>query len=104
MGTDVQEYMSREAGIDLSKTFEQYLTTTNVPVLEYRIDGNHLGYRWAEVVEGFDMPLRVTLGDDGFTVIHPTEAWQTTELGLADPGDFAVDPNYYVVARDVGEP
>jgi aminopeptidase N len=104
MGTDVQGYMSREAGIDLSKTFEQYLTTTNVPVLEYRIDGNHLGYRWAEVVEGFDMPLRVTLGDDGFTVIHPTEAWQTTELGLADPGDFAVDPNYYVVARKVGEP
>ncbi len=101
MGTDIQEYMSREAGIDLTKVFEQYLTTTDVPALEYRIEGNSLSYRWADVVPGFDMQVGVTLTDDGFAVIHPTEEWQTAELRLADPGEFKVDANYYVVAREV---
>lgn len=101
MGTDIQEYMSREAGVDLTKVFEQYLTTTDVPALEYRIDENRLTYRWADVVPGFDMQVGVTLTDDGFTVIHPTETWQTAELVLADPANFAVDPNYYVVAREM---
>ncbi|HYX82851.1 MAG TPA: M15 family metallopeptidase, partial [Gemmatimonadales bacterium] len=36
-GTQVQDYISREAGIDLSKVFAQYLTTTKIPVFEYRV-------------------------------------------------------------------
>ena len=101
MGTDIQAYMIREAGIDLTKVFEQYLTTTDVPALEYSIQGNELSYRWADVVSGFDMQVGVTLTDDGFTVVHPTQAWQTVELNLSDSGEFKVDPNYYVVAREV---
>jgi len=101
MGTDIQDYMSREAGVDLSKVFEQYLTTTDVPALEYRIEGSRLSYRWADVVPGFDMQVAVTLTDDAFTLIHPSEAWQEEELHLADPADFAVDPDYYVVSREV---
>jgi len=101
MGTDIQEYMIREAGVDLTKVFEQYLTTTDVPAFEYSIQGNELSYRWADVVSGFDMQVGVTLTDDGFTVVHPTQAWQTVELNLSDSGEFKVDPNYYVVAREV---
>ncbi|HYW06031.1 MAG TPA: M1 family metallopeptidase, partial [Longimicrobium sp.] len=46
-GAQVQAYMSREAGIDLSRVFQQYLTTTRIPVLEYRLQGSTLSYRWA---------------------------------------------------------
>jgi aminopeptidase N len=101
MGTDIQAYMSREAGVDLTKVFEQYLTTTDGPVFEYRIEGTRLSYRWADVVPGFDMQVGATLTDDGFTVVHPTEAWQTVALRLSDPAGFSVDPNYYVVPRQV---
>jgi aminopeptidase N len=100
-GTQIIEYMNREAGIDLSRVFEQYLTTTRIPVFENRIEGTTLSYRWSDVVPGFDMPLGVTLTGPGFTVIHPTEAWQTAALALPDGVEFAVDVNYYVVAREV---
>jgi hypothetical protein len=71
-------------------------------VFEYRLQGNQLSYRWADVVPGFDMPLRVKLGGSGYTTIHPTESWQTAPSKLAKPSDFAVDENFYVIPRDVG--
>ena len=100
-GREVQDFISQRAGIDLSKVFEQYLQTTQVPVLEYRRAGSALSYRWADVVPGFDMPVGVRLSDGGFTVLRPTAGWQTATLSLADPSTFAVDPDYYVIAREV---
>jgi len=94
--------MSREAGVDLSKVFQQYLTTTKIPVFEYRVEGTTLHYRWTDVVPGFDMPVGVRLTGQSFTKVHPTEAWQTATLALPDGVPFAVDQDYYVVARDVG--
>ena len=37
----------------------------------------------------------------GYTVIRPTEAWQTATLSLTDPASFTVHPDYYVTARRV---
>jgi len=48
------------------------------------------------------MPVAVTLADSGWAVIRPTEAWRTTALRLSDRSAFKVDPDYYVVVRDVG--
>lgn len=94
-GKQVEEYISAQAGIDLDKVFDQYLRTTMIPVLEYRIQDGKLSYRWSDVVPGFDMPVRVTVAPDAMAVIRPTEAWQTTALGVP-ARDFRVDVNYYV--------
>ncbi len=99
-GRQVQDYISHQAGTDLSKVFEQYLTTIKVPVLEYRITGKTLSYRWADVVPGFAMPVAVTLGDSTYGIIHPTEKWKTKKIALTDPAAFKVDRNYYVTARN----
>jgi aminopeptidase N len=101
MGAQIEDYISQHAGVDLSKVFDQYLRTTQIPVLEYRIDGSTLFYRWADVVPGFAMPVRLTISGAEFSLVHPTETWQTTTVLLAHPEDFKVDPNYYVMARDV---
>ena len=101
MGWQVEDYISSHAGVDLSKVFDQYLRTTKIPVLEYRIERDTLSYRWANVVPGFAMPVGVTLSGPQFTTIHPTETWQTATLRLKGRSSFAVDPNYYVEARDV---
>ena len=100
----IEAYIGRHAGTDLTKVFDQYLRTTLVPVFEYWISGNTLHYQWSNVVPKFDMPVRVTLSGSGLSVLHPTEAWKTTRLRLADPAAFRVDSNYYVSARDVGAP
>lgn len=98
MGSQIEAYMSREAGIDLSRVFDQYLRTTMVPELEVRFGGGTLHYRWNNVVDGFDMPVRVTL-DGGTRVLRPTPAWQTLS-GASGP--LVADPNYYITVRDVG--
>jgi aminopeptidase N len=98
-GEQVETYISREAGIDLSRVFAQYLTTTMIPVFEYRIDADSLSYRWSNVVPGFDMPVRALLSDSGFTPLHPTEEWQTVGISVGSALGFQLDRNFYVETK-----
>ena len=99
-GAQVTEYISQQAGMDLSRVWAQYLTTTQVPVLEYRIQNGQLSYRWTDVVPGFDMPVRVTLAPDTYELVRPTEQWQTAPVRGVTTASFKVDENFYVVARN----
>jgi aminopeptidase N len=101
-GRQVRAYIAEHAGVPLGKVFEQYLATTRIPILEYRLEGNRLSFRWAGVVPGFDMPVRVRVSADSTVRLAPTESWQTTALPLARPEDFGVDENFYVVGRRAG--
>jgi aminopeptidase N len=90
----VESYISQHAGIDLSKVFDQYLRTTQIPLLRYKVDGNKLSYKYDKVVRGFAMPIRVMV--NGKTVsITPTESTQTLTNAEAIKA-FEVDRNYYV--------
>jgi aminopeptidase N len=97
-GRQVEDYISRQSGMDLSRVFAQYLTTTKIPVLEYRVKGATVSYRWADVVPGFAMPVRVTIGSES-RLLRPTEAWQSVTAPAG--ATLAVDRNFYVVAKSV---
>jgi len=101
-GQQVEDYISRAAGADLSKVFAQYLTTTSIPEFDYKVEGDTLWYRWANVVSGFDMPLKVNVPGMGDRMLRPTEAWQALPVTSSDAAELEVDENYYVTARDVG--
>jgi aminopeptidase N len=98
-GQQVRDYISREAGRDLGRVFEQYLTTNRIPVFEYRVEGTTLSYRWANVVAGFDMPVRVSIPALGTRLLQPGEAWQSTPVPSPQAADLVVDENFYVTAR-----
>ncbi|MGH7678428.1 MAG: M1 family metallopeptidase [Gemmatimonadaceae bacterium] len=102
-GSELRSYISREAGIDLSKVFEQYLTTTKIPMLEYWVGNGNLNYRWANVVPGFDMPVEVALSDapTTFRRIRPTTSWSSIQTN-ADK--LVVQPDYYVESKAVSTP
>ncbi|MEP6492120.1 MAG: M1 family metallopeptidase [bacterium] len=104
MGAQIERYISKEAGVDLAKVFDEYLRTTMIPTFEYRIAGETLSYRWTTVVPGFDMPVKVALNGRDYSVIRPTEAWKTTKVSLANPSDFKVDVNFYVTPKAVDSP
>lgn len=97
-GAEVQQYISTAAGIDLSKVFAQYLTTTQIPVLEYQRTPDGVRYRWKQVVPGFDMPVDVYTAPETEQRLHPTTNWQ--ELALPRGATFAVDEDYYVTSQD----
>ena len=99
-GAQVEDYISQQAGIDLGKVFAQYLTTTQIPVLEYGTRGKTLTYKWTNVVPGFDMPVRGFVGDSA-VVLRPTTSSQTKKLPM-NAATFRVDSNYYVTAHRTG--
>jgi aminopeptidase N len=103
-GRMIQDYIARESGLKLDKVFEQYLHTTRIPVLEYTLEGRTLSYRWANVVPGFDMPVRVAVAPDSYSLVRPTEEWQTATTELDDVADFRVDENFYVTVREMRPP
>ena len=96
-GEQVQEYIARQAGIDLRPVFAQYLTTTKIPTLEYRLDGTTLSYRWTDVVPGFAMPVRVSFDGSTWTTLHPTTQWQPQSVPARS--ELRADPNFYVLVR-----
>ena len=102
-GREIEDYISQRAGVDLRRVFDQYLRTTMIPALQYRIAGKTLSYRWSNVVPGFDMPVRLKLTDQRpYTLVHPTEAWQRAKLHLKRSTDFQVDDRFYVTAENTG--
>ncbi|HEY2806559.1 MAG TPA: M1 family metallopeptidase, partial [Gemmatimonadales bacterium] len=100
----VEDYISQQAGMDLSKIFAEYLTTTMVPSFEYRSEGNSISYHWANVVPGFAMPLRIQVPGQGTVTLHPTEAWQALAVNSPDAAQLVVDENFYVTVKNVNAP
>jgi aminopeptidase N len=87
---DVELLMSKYAGFSLTKTFDQYLRTTQVPSLEYYFsaDGKALFYRWIESVEGFDMPLMINLGNSMLRIQPKYKEWSNIQLTATPINDL----------------
>jgi aminopeptidase N len=90
----IETYITQKAGIDLSKVFDQYLRTTQIPLLKYNVSGRTLTFSYDRVVTGFAMPIRVSINGKEM-VIAPTEAKQTLELP-EDIKTFEVNRNFYI--------
>lgn len=98
----VEDYISKHGGHDFSKVFDQYLRTTKVPVLEYKLEGNKLYYHWNNVVAGFAMPVKVTLQPGAYSFIYPSAtAWKMAPTNIKDTADFKIEPNFYVKSADL---
>ena len=81
--------------VNFTKIFEQYLHTTQVPVLEYYFQDSFLNYRWSDCVEGFAMPLKVSLEDNRYNLIYPTTIWQKFVVNDTNK-TLLIDRNFYV--------
>lgn len=96
----VEEFISQATGIDFSKMFEHYLHTTQVPVLEYMIEGDSLRYRYSNCIQGFTMPVKVHFKREQW--LNPTTGWQSIYFkGLTGKEVLDVDPDFYVTAKKV---
>ena len=94
----IESYIAKKAGVDLSKVFDQYLRTTNVPLLKYSTNGKTLSFKYERVVPGFAMPLRVTINGQE-KVITPTETKQTLQFP-EEIKTFEVNRNFYIEAEN----
>jgi len=96
----VENYISEKSGLDLSKIFDQYLRTTKVPVLEYKIENKVVSYRWKNTVDGFNMPIKVSFGKKEKWLKATTE-WQSVKPGNSYDGTtFIPDNNFYITVEN----
>jgi aminopeptidase N len=92
--TDVENYIAKQAGLNLKPFFNQYLRTKEIPTLEYYFKDNTFVYRWINAVHGFDMPLKIKL-DNQEQWIYPTSNW-THEYFKETKNELIIDSNFYV--------
>lgn len=95
----IENYISKQSGLKLSKVFDQYLRTIKVPTLSYHINNGELSYRWSNTVDGFEMPVKVTLKPNTFSQIKPTAEWKTIAVQNITEADFKADPNFYILLK-----
>ncbi|WP_029287304.1 M1 family metallopeptidase [Pedobacter sp. R20-19] len=97
---DIENYIAKQSGLKLDKVFDQYLRHSAIPVLAYKINDGVLSYRWITDVKGFDMPVKVTLKADEYTLIKPSNDWKTIKVDPSITADnFKSDPQFYIKTK-----
>lgn len=92
----IEKYIIETTGISLENVFNQYLRTTKIPTLEYKIVGNKIQYHWTNCIQGFNMKVQLKNGK----WIEPIEAWKEIELSI---DDFKINPNFYIKTSIISE-
>lgn len=99
---EIENYISTKAGFNYAKVFDQYLRNTQIPTLEFYVEGKKVFYRWADCVDGFNLP--VVLNDKLSSIrITPTNSWQNTTLKGNQKALFnatGIEKMYYVKAKE----
>ena len=96
---DIEDYISKKTGKDLSAFFNQYLRTTKIPILEYKFSKNKMTYRYTNIVADFDMPIRIFIGEKP-QWLFPTSDWKSDTL-KGDISKFKIDKNFYIDVKNL---
>ncbi|MDG1477325.1 MAG: M1 family metallopeptidase [Vicingaceae bacterium] len=95
----IEDYISTKTKKDLSAFFNQYLRTKDVPLLEYKMVDNRMEYRYQNVVEGFDMPIRTFINGKEHW-IFPSVEWSTYKHEDKKV-EIMFDENFYISYKDL---
>jgi aminopeptidase N len=111
---DVENYISKESGIDFSKFFDQYLRTTQIPVLEYSIEKKEALWtykmQFKNCITGFAMhfPLRAKpkKGTPSMPVLPEAlyitdNKMETFEVNANTKIEEFLNPNIYIRLKEV---
>ena len=95
----VEKYVSEQSGIDLTQFWDQYLRTTRVPLLEYKINNSKLSFRYKQIVDGFDMPVEVAINGNNIW-IYPKANWTDKDFDQKIDS-FKVDRDFYIDSEEI---
>jgi aminopeptidase N len=94
---DIVRYISKEAGIDFTSIFSQYLQHTNIPTLEFRFENGKALCRWIADVPNFNMPIKIRTKGGEYKMIRPTRGYTAIEIENLNKENLEVDTfNFYI--------
>ena len=97
---ELENFINTTTGINFSPLFNQYLRTTQIPRLEYKLENSKLLFRYANCIPGFSLPLKVTAGKD--ILLVPTTEWQSVPVQKT-VRSITVDENMYIDLAKAGK-
>ena len=89
----VERFIAKELNLDLTLFFEQYLRQLALPKLELQQEGKQLRFKFEDVVDRFEMPVRLFIGKEPMW-IRPTTEWKT--ISIERNKSVEVDQNFLV--------
>jgi aminopeptidase N len=92
----IEKFIMENTGLPLEPVFNQYLRTIQIPILEYKINGNKVIYHWTNCIEGFNMKVQLKNGK----WIEPIESWKEIEISNED---FKPNPNFFIKTINISE-
>ena len=91
----VEEYIAQASEIDLTEFWDQYLRTPYLPKLNYSLKNNEFKYKYSQIIDGFDMPVRVHINGE-MIWLYPSPEWKTYIVDKPIE-TFAIDQNFLVL-------
>lgn len=95
----IEDYISKKMNMNLTPFFTQYLRTTKIPVLEYKIHKKNVSYKWSNTVDGFEIPVKVKINSDEYW-ITPKREWKSLSTSKKIES-FLIDENFYIHQKKV---
>lgn len=95
---ELESFIIKKTEIDFTSLFNQYLRTTQIPKLEYKIKNHKLSFRYSNCLAEFNMPVKIKT--DKEILIKPTTQWQTITLDKKAKM-ILLDRNVYVKLEKV---
>ena len=94
----VEAYISKKMKKDLSVFWDQYLRTTQIPKLEYKIEGKELKYRYIDILDNFDMPI-IALINGKEIWLKPTGKWKSKKISKPIES-VEIKKDFYVFSKN----
>ncbi len=95
----IEDYISNQSGMYLKPVFDQYLRTVKIPVFEYSIKKKKLEYKWTNTVDGFNMPIEISI--DGISQWITPETTSNTLKLPSRKSTITVDKDFYVTVKAI---
>ncbi len=93
----LEDYISEKSGINLTKFWNQYLRTTEIPKVVYKVNGRELKFKYKNIVDGFVMPVIVIInGKEEW--IFPTSEWKSKSFSKTIK-NVKIKEDFYVVVK-----
>lgn len=95
----VEDYIMQKSGLDLKVFFNQYLRTTMIPKVEYKVEDNKLKFRYTDILKNFKMPvIAIINGKEEW--IEPTSEWKTKEFSSSIE-TAEIKKDFYVITEEI---
>jgi aminopeptidase N len=99
---DIIGYINKQAGMDLSPVFDQYLHYAKLPTLQVTWQDGKPWCKWEANAKGFDMPVRVKVKGGEYQFITPTTEAKAFDIPGATKDNLEADTfNYYILLSGI---